>query len=32
MEMVGEVMAWGWCHGNGGCSDGLGMVSWKWWV
>ena len=26
MEMVGVVVAWGWCHGNGGCSDGLARL------
>ena len=26
MEMVRVVMAWGCCHGNGACSDGLARL------
>ena len=26
MEMVGVVIAWGWCHGNGGYSDCLACL------
>ena len=26
MRMVGVVMAWGWCHDDGGCSDDLARL------